>query len=210
MHTLHSCAKRYGEGFNYNTPAHDYWLVEISGVPAGLSADMLRYTTGMAHTHGMTRYHYRGMLVGSAFRYTERDTPFNPRALWKLWDAFGIQNATTYGWWEAVEQPGVAGAVPVQASNPAFKTTSYVKKGEATMVVVADFSANLEANYTSEVRLQAIEWGWNSTGLGLDEATAKCHVLRIPPFQLDNLGVFDCNHTFAVSAQQGGLIVIVK
>ena len=35
----------YGEGFDYDTPSADYWLVEMSGLPSGLSADMLRYTT---------------------------------------------------------------------------------------------------------------------------------------------------------------------
>jgi hypothetical protein len=82
----------YGEGFDYDTPSADYWLAEISGVPSGLSAGMLRYPT-MKHSHGMTRYHYRGMLVGSAFRYTSPTSPFNPRNLWALWDEFKIEES---------------------------------------------------------------------------------------------------------------------
>ena len=31
-----------GEGFDYNTPSADYWLVEIAAFETGLSADMLR------------------------------------------------------------------------------------------------------------------------------------------------------------------------
>jgi len=192
----------YGEGFNYNTPKFDYWLVEISGVPSGLSADMLRYTTGMAHTHGQTRYHYRGMLVGSAFRYTAADSPFNPTNLWRLWDAFAIQNATMVGWWEDVEQG--QGAVPIQVSNTDFKATAFVQAGKQTMVAIADFSSNL-ANYTSTVSMQ-FDW----SALGLDGSTVRLHVPAIPPFQLDNLGVFDWNHTFSIGAEQGGLLLIVK
>ena len=69
-----------GEGFDYNTPSADYWLVEIAAFETGLSADMLRYPT-MQHNHGMTRYHYRGLLVGSAFRYSGGGA-FDPEAVW--------------------------------------------------------------------------------------------------------------------------------
>lgn len=33
----------YGEGFDYETASPSYWLLEMSGVPHGLNADMLRY-----------------------------------------------------------------------------------------------------------------------------------------------------------------------
>ena len=56
----------------------DYWLIEIAGLETGLSVDMLRYPT-MQHSHGMTRYHYRGMLVASSFRYVSL-LPFPPQA----------------------------------------------------------------------------------------------------------------------------------
>jgi hypothetical protein len=107
----------------------------------GLSADMLRYTT-MKHAHGMTRYHYRGMLVGSSFRYSGSG-PFDPTELWKVWDSFGIEDSETIGWWEDVEAEAEEGegavslAVPVQASHPDFKVTVYLKKGTAAMVVLA-------------------------------------------------------------------------
>jgi hypothetical protein len=37
-------------------------------------------------------------LVGSAFRYSG-GIPFDPVALWKLWDAFEIETAEMIGWW---------------------------------------------------------------------------------------------------------------
>jgi hypothetical protein len=33
-----------GEGFNYEAATPEYWLVEISGLPFGLTSDMLRYS----------------------------------------------------------------------------------------------------------------------------------------------------------------------
>ena len=96
------------------------------------------------------RYHYRGMLVGSAFRYTASTSPFSPAALWKLWDAFMIEDADMIGWWEDAEEGN--GTAPVHASHPDFLCTSYVKKGEATLVAVAEWQDSTDlANHTSQV-----------------------------------------------------------
>ena len=121
----------YGEGFDYDTPRPDNWLIETAAHETGLSSDMLRYTS-MGHTHGMTRYAYRGMLVGSAFRYTGGG-PFDPTALWSLWDAFDIQSSEMIGWWEDVENG--AGTVPVRATassasskrSPAAAAAAFVR-----------------------------------------------------------------------------------
>ena len=89
----------------------------------GLSADMLRYPT-MRHSQGMTRYHYRGMLVGSAFRYSGSGWkaaagPFDPRQLWQLWDGFKIAESTMIGWWEDIEQgPGTGLGPPGAVKRP--------------------------------------------------------------------------------------------
>ena len=42
----------YGEGFPYDTATPDYWIVEMSGLVFGLTADMLRYP-------GETPYHFK-------------------------------------------------------------------------------------------------------------------------------------------------------
>lgn len=47
---------RYGEGFDYNTPSADYWLAEISGLPSGLSADLLRWVR-------VAYYHQRRRII---------------------------------------------------------------------------------------------------------------------------------------------------
>ena len=194
----------YGEGFDYDTNSADYWLCEIAAFETGVSQDLLRYTT-MQHAHGMTRYHYRGMLTASSFRWSGSGV-FSPTALWKLWDNFGVENSTMVGWWEEVEQGGPK-AVPVHASNPSFKVTSYVKKGVATMIVLADFS-NQGGDYNSSVSLANIDWA----ALGLSAATAKLTAPSLPPFQErsgPSTAEFEPNHVFDVTATQGGLLLLL-
>ena len=89
----------YGEGFDYATSDPAYWLVEMSGLVFGLTADMLRYP-------GMTPYHFRGMLFGESNRWqggmdpaTVTTDPFVPVALWRLWQDIGISAAVLHGFW---------------------------------------------------------------------------------------------------------------
>jgi hypothetical protein len=191
----------YGEGFNYDTPFADYWLTEISGLPSGLSSDMLRYDT-MKHAHGMTRYHYRGMLVGSAFRWSgDQSSPFCPVALWRLWDKFQIQNSTMIGWWEDVEEGN--GTVPIQLTNPNFRATVYLKQGEAALIAIADFTDSISP-YTTNVSL-SFDW----PALGLSASTAALEMPTIEPFQTSG-GRFPINHTFKINATQGGLLLLLS
>ena len=160
----------------------------------------------MGHTHGMTRYHYRGMLVGSAFRYSA-DGPFDPVALWALWDAFGIHEAEMVGWWEDVERG--PGAVPVRVcadadADAALKVTVYLKRGVAAMIVVADWDEQAPAVTFG------LDYDW--VALGLQEATAVLTAPPLPPFQVGPavVGTFATNHTFTVDIQQGGVILLLQ
>jgi hypothetical protein len=135
---------------------------------------------------GMTRYHYRGMLTASSFRWSAAGSPFSPLALWQLWDSFSIAKSEMIGWWEDVEQGN--GTVPIQTSNPNFKVTCYIKKGEQTMVVLAGFS---NGGNTEKVSLD-IDW----VVLGLSPITTKLTVPSLPPFQTLNTGA----HCHAVAA----------
>ena len=191
----------YGEGFNYDTPDADNWLVEIAAFETGLSADMLRYS-------GPASYAYRGMLVGSAFRYGTGN--FDPTALWALWDSFGIMNSTMIGWWEDYETPQGAGpgrstaVVPVATSAPGvLKLTVYVKKGVAAMIVIADW------NHTQPAVEFELSYDW--AALGLSSATAKLVAPLLPPFQLEpTVGEFAPSHQFRVNATQGGLLLVLQ
>ena len=198
---LHVPNGRSGEGFDYDTDSADYWLVEISGLPSGLSADMLRYTT-MHAAQGFTRYHYRGMLVGSAFRYQAAGV-LSPVNLWALWDDFAIQESEMIGWWAETEQG--PGAMPVKLSSKDYLATVYLHRAkQQALIVIADWSNDL-GNYTTSLSL-ACNW----TALGLSPTTTKLHVPQVLPFQTENVGMFDPDHVFRISAAQGGLLVIAK
>lgn len=189
----------YGEGFNYDNPSADFWLTEIAAVQTGLSADMLRYTSTQ-NEHGLTRYHYRGMLVGSAFRGPAFGGPLDSRGTWSLWDEFGIADATMIGWWEDIECGH--GTVPVVVSHPEFKATVYLHHGVKALVVIAWWGGGDEP---AEVSLT---YDWAAMGL---DPPASVHVPVLAPYQLAPLaGDYPPSQAFNVSAAQGGLVVIVQ
>ena len=200
----------YGEGFDYNINASDYWLIEISGFATGLSADMLRYTT-MHHDFGMTRYHYRGLLFGSAFRYSSTAV-FDPSNLWKLWDAFGIEDAEMVGWWEYLED-STAVTLPVSATNDDFKVTTYLKSGKAALVCIAAWGAAAETDVPTELRLI---YNWDR--LQINESHATISLPSIPPFQVKDakrpyVGATVLRNeasSFNITATQGGLVVLIR
>jgi len=99
----------FGELFDYNMPP-DYWLVEISGIPFGLTSEMLNAENG-----GNA---YRGMIYGMTGRLS-----FTAPAMWKLWDAFGIQTSEMLGYWSP--------KCPVKTNNPNVLATVYRKKGRS-------------------------------------------------------------------------------
>jgi hypothetical protein len=186
---------------DYNTPSADYWLIEIAGLETGLSADMLRYPT-MQHSHGMTRYHYRGMLVASSFRYSGAG-PFDPRALWKLWDSFAIETSTMIGWWSAIEEGNNTVPVRCGEDNSEVKVTTFVKHGEAAMIVLADWN---EAALSVDCTLS-----YNWSALGLKQATAKLHAPELPPFQLGSVvRDYHVGETISINVTAGGLLLILE
>lgn len=193
------CLKyRYAD---YNTPSADYWLVEIAGLETGLSVDMLRYPT-MQHSHGMTRYHYRGMLVASSFRYSGAG-PFDPTALWKLWDRWKIETSTMIGWWENIEQGNNTVPVRCAEGNSDVKATVFLKHGEAAMIVLADWN---EADLTVTCTL---DYNWSA--LGLNQATAKLHAPDLPPFQLGPAARdYKVGETISINVTVGGLLLILE
>ena len=186
---------------DYNTPSADYWLIEIAGLETGLSADMLRYPT-MQHNHGMTRYHYRGMLVASSFRHGGAG-PFDPTALWGLWDSWAINTSTLLGWWEDIEQGN--GNVPVRCAEGTndVKVTVFLKQGKAAMIVLADWNEDeLAVNCT-------LSYNWSA--LGLNQTTAQLHAPKVPPFQLGSVvRDYKLGETISINVSAGGLLLILE
>lgn len=105
----------FGEFYDYDR-SPDYWLVEISGIPFGLTGEMLNYENGGNP--------YRGMLYGMAGR-------FHPSAphLYRFWDEFHIQEAEMIGYWSP--------SCPIKTERENVLATVYKKKGEALIALAS-------------------------------------------------------------------------
>ena len=130
----------FGESFLYDkmTPAN--WLVESSGIPFGLTGDML-YRGGNR---------WLGMQYGMTVRYPWFTEGVNcdPRPVWKIWDEFGIADATMLGFWE--QNPAVS------ASDRAVKVTAYCKHGRTLLSI---------GNYSDEAKTVRLSIDWSQLGL---------------------------------------------
>lgn len=154
----------YGEGFDYDGATPDFWLVEISGIPFGLTSDMLRYA-------GMTPFHFRGMLFASSNRWqdslgptSEPPSPFDPRDIWALWNSFSIGSSTMYGWWLAEE----GGSVPVVTNSTDVLCTVYKNSGTALLVL---------ANFGSAQSV-VLKYDWELLGLSPDHMRLRAPALK--------------------------------
>ncbi|HOC56790.1 MAG TPA: DUF6067 family protein [Verrucomicrobiota bacterium] len=142
----------FGEGFKYDAMSPEQWLVECSGIPFGLMGDMLE---GGGNP-------WRGMLFGMTLRLPWPG--FGPRAIWKVWDDFGIGEARMLGWWDA--------GCPVRTGRDDVLATAYVKPGR-TLIALASWAPG-----KSEVRLKC-DW----QALELDASKARLVAPEIPDFQ---------------------------
>lgn len=119
-----------GEAFDPDSPP-EFWLIEMSGIPFGLSSDLLERPNP-----------WRGMLFGMTDR-TLYGGP-SPTPIWELWRTFGIEDSTMLGWWEE--------DVPITTNKTDILATAYVKNGEC-LIAVASW-----AKQTEEIQLD-IDWG---------------------------------------------------
>lgn len=164
----------FGEYFDYDSPP-DFWLVEVSGIPFGLMGEMLEKGGNP----------WRGMLYGMTARLPWAG---DPRPLWKLWDAFGIQDAKMIGYWS----PGC----PVRTGRDDILATAYVKEG-ATLVAVASW-----AQENAKVPL-LIDW----TALGLDPRKTRLDAPGISEFQKEK-SYPPGDFTVSVEPGRGRLLVL--
>lgn len=146
----------FGESFNYQAMTPDQWLVQVSGIPFGLVGEML-------HEGGNP---WRGAVYGMTNRlgWQTNGHHCDPRPVWRIWDRFGLRDATMTGYW----QPGC----PVTTDHPGVKATVYHKQGRA-MIALASWEPAAVA-----VRL-AIDW----RALGIRPAKAVLHAPAARGFQ---------------------------
>ena len=192
----------YGEGFPYDTASPEYWLVEMSGLAFGLTAEMLRYP-------GETPYHFKGMVFGSSNRWqggmdagTVLTDPFVPVALWRLWRDVGIAGAQLYGFWLEDTALGAA-ALPVRAASGSdvVKTTTYLLPTQAVVAV---------ANFAS-ADVSGVSFAFNATLLAsLPGGLSPLYCLHqpaLPPFQ-PSAASYALNASFTVPKGQGFIFLL--
>ncbi len=168
----------FGEMYDYNL-GPDYWLVEISGIPFGLTSEMLNYENGGNP--------YRGMLYGMTGRLHA-----SASAMWRCWDTFGIQDAEWLGYWNP--------KCPVKTDRPDVLASVYRKPG-AALIALAHWPAPGSEEKTIPVRL-SIDWA----SLGLDPARASLEAPRIDRFQ--DAATFTPSGEIGVPASKGWLLLL--
>jgi hypothetical protein len=127
------------------------WLLETSGLPFGLTGDMIREgAVGPGGGKGSCcpdPNRWLGMVFGMAARLAWGGLGTNLSAveatpevqevipIWRYWAEFGIKEATMVGWWDD--------DCPVTTSDPDVKATVYIKQREQLMLIaIGNFGKN--------------------------------------------------------------------
>lgn len=108
-----------GEGFFYKKYSPEYMLAEVSGIPYGVTGQMLEGGGDF----------YLGMLYGMNNRFGWNYK--NAVQMYKIWDDFGISESRMLGYWHSEN--------PVKTNNSNVLSTVYLKKNEA-LVCFYNFS----------------------------------------------------------------------
>jgi len=112
-----------GEGFFYKKYSPEYMLSEVSGIPYGVTGQMLEGGGDM----------YAGMLYAMNNRFGWGYT--NATKMYKLWDDFGIADSRMLGYWHSKN--------PVKTDNKNVLVTVYLKNSSA-LLCVYNFSGRAE------------------------------------------------------------------
>ena len=120
-----------GEGFNASEVSPDFWLVEMSGLPFGVMAEML---------DGV--HPWRGLLFGETGRLPWAG---DPRELWRVWDEYGLQGTEFL--------PFCAGNCPVTTDSPQVLATVYRKPKRSFIALGSwaekDVAVNLQVDWVA-------------------------------------------------------------
>ncbi|WP_215222735.1 glycoside hydrolase domain-containing protein [Echinicola shivajiensis] len=169
----------FGESFHYDEMSPTNWLVEVSGIPYGLMGDML-------HAGGNP---WRGMVYGMTVRYPwyTEGVSCDPRAIWKLWDDFGISEAKMIGYWDE-------GAV-VKTSHQDVLATAYVKEGELLIAV---------ASWAEDPVNVKLDIDWKTLGIG-----SRGKRLKMPGIEMFQEGKeLNLEESFLITPKKGFLIIV--
>ncbi|MBQ0104849.1 MAG: hypothetical protein KBT47_02300, partial [Armatimonadetes bacterium] len=106
-----------GEEFEYDLKP-DYWLVEVSGIPFGLTSEELYFDNVLNE--------YRGMIFGMGSKIYD-----NASAIWNFWKEYKIEESEMIGYWEK--------DCPVRTNKSDVYVTCY-KKDKEVLIAVATWS----------------------------------------------------------------------
>ncbi len=109
-----------GEGYDYQNEHPDYFLTEISGLPLGLTSEMLE---GGGNP-------WRGMVFGMTTRAGWSQGGLT-LPIWKVWDSFGIADSRMFGYWDP--------DCPISTENDSVRATAFVKDNGETLIAVASW-----------------------------------------------------------------------
>ena len=119
----------FGEYFEYELEP-DYWMTEVSGIPFGLTGEMLE--------KGGRPYH--GLVYGMTTRVYHK---YNPGNIWKIFENFGISDSRMIGYWVDYS--------PIKVDNNDIKCTIY-QRDDKILISLASWS-----NKDEDINL-SIEW----------------------------------------------------
>ncbi|MEN8154378.1 MAG: glycoside hydrolase domain-containing protein [Acidobacteriota bacterium] len=111
----------FGEYFEYDL-GPDYWLTEVSGIPFGLTGEMLE----------KGGHPFRGMVYGMTTRVYGK---YNPGELWKLFDEFDIAGSDMLGYWVKNS--------PVKTSHENIRSTIY-RHSDRILIALGSWSEKNE------------------------------------------------------------------
>ena len=129
---------------------------------------------------------WRGMIFGMTNRLPWSDQA-DPRPIWKIWDAFSIQDARMVGWW--VTNP------PVLTHNDKILASTFIGDNK-TLIAIASW-----AETDTKIKL-TIDW----TRLNLDPNKVKIIVPEIKNFQSPS--IFSIEDEIMIKKNKGILLII--
>jgi hypothetical protein len=128
-----------GEGRNYDR-SPDHWLIEVSGIPFGITGQML-------HRGGNP---WRGLVYGITNRAGYIGV--QPTSTWKFWDDHQIEDKALIGYWEK--------DCPVKSGTPVVVASVY--KGSDELIIPL-------ANWTAKDAPVKLSVNWKKLGFKKDQ-----------------------------------------
>jgi hypothetical protein len=139
----------FGEGFDYWGQDADWWLVSVSGLPYGLTGDMIREgAVGPNGDHNPSACPDPNRWLGLVFGMTSRlqttplGNPYNELPLtaseeetlpiWALFTEWGIAESKMIGWWDPRRV--------VATNDTEVKATVFIRDDGDALIALANFA----------------------------------------------------------------------